>query len=229
MTSYTEIHIKAWIASLSSLSGANDPKFELLSNTDNLRASRFRQDEDRLRFTLGRLLLVHALKECGHGETSPRLKIDAQGKPFLLDYPGLCFSITHTGNLVALALSPGYRVGIDIEQVRPTYENLLSHVFDPEDLRHFNALPTDVRAGAFFHAWTGKEAYLKAVGLGLAGGLRHVRVPMEAQASPCAIVPNSEDAASWRLQTLALPEGYKGSVVWEGPADVVELKWIDKL
>jgi 4'-phosphopantetheinyl transferase len=81
------------------------------------------------------------------------------------------FSISHTRGGVACAVSPdiGVSIGIDIERCfRDPLENRVErHVFTSDEI--INASSLHHKAKALHHSvlWTLKEAWLKAVGLGL--------------------------------------------------------------
>ena len=197
---------------------------------DQERAQRFRFPEDRERFVLGRILLARCLAaNFALSSAQLLLEIDAKGRPFLSSQPEIQFSITHTGDLVAVAAGRGCSVGIDIEQVRARHADLLRHVFDDTDRARFEQIAPEDRAQAFFQAWTGKEAYLKATGTGLGGGLRGVHVPLARQARAGAMDEEDPAQAEWRLQTLELPTGYAGNVVWNDPARELAVHWPEHL
>jgi 4'-phosphopantetheinyl transferase len=117
-----------------------------------------------------------------------------------------------------VALSLQTKVGIDLEYMRPGTElaGLAERIFCARDLAAFRAVPENEAQTAFFRAWTGKEAYLKAQGTGLSGGIRNVSLSIPAGASTGRITHASEPAGGpeWRIEALPVPEGYVGSVVW---------------
>jgi 4'-phosphopantetheinyl transferase len=88
------------------------------------------------------------------------------------------FNLSHTSNLALLAISIDRPVGIDLEEVRPmeNLTKLAARFFTVEE--HQNILTADEagRTELFFRIWTGKEAYLKAIGVGL-GGLQSIMRP----------------------------------------------------
>lgn len=196
------------------------PRLEAaLRETDRERAARFRFPEDRARFVLGRglldLLLVHYL---GPSHAGLELALTAHGRPFLKDDPTVHFSITHSRNLVAVALSIESLVGIDIERVPPGFkpDELATRIFSDEDLKRFQALPASEAPRAFFRAWTGKEAHLKARGVGLFGGLKEVSIPF----SGAELIEDGD----WRLQPLPVPEGYLGHAAWNDPLKKLDFR-----
>ena len=97
------------------------------------------------------------------------------GRPTVRDAP-FDVSLAHSGPVAVVAVSPGPRVGVDVELARPRrlLERLAARTFDPAALAAWQALPEVARPPAFLRGWTAKEAYLKAIGVGLALPLREV-------------------------------------------------------
>lgn len=121
-------------------------------------------------------------------------KTDA-GKPYfttVLD-PPIAFNVSHDSNFIAIAFAPGqanppaYSVGVDIMEVRmPRGETCasLAETFGEQltalERRQLRALtPTEVLRH-FFWIWTTKEAYTKALGLGLGFDFNRVEVDVAA-------------------------------------------------
>lgn len=95
-----------------------------------------------------------------------------EGRPFLPDFPGLCISISHSGNYAAVGIADG-KIGLDIQQIRPVMPALSDgRFFPPRDRELLSACKTAAeKESLFFRIWTVREAYLKYTGAGLAGGL----------------------------------------------------------
>ncbi|SDB80954.1 4'-phosphopantetheinyl transferase family protein [Acinetobacter boissieri] len=93
---------------------------------------------------------------------------DIFGKPYLKDFPHLCFNQSHSQNYYALAYSKDYKhIGIDIEDFSRTVrmEALAKRFFHINELNQWLALGQDKKF--WFKVWTAKEAVLKAHGLGI--------------------------------------------------------------
>lgn len=86
------------------------------------------------------------------------------GKPYCKSHRDIYFSLSHSGNFLALAISDR-DVGIDIEKIRNAKESLVSRVCcDNEKKMIFSDEYPDKK---FTEIWTRKEAYLKALGTGI--------------------------------------------------------------
>jgi 4'-phosphopantetheinyl transferase len=199
-----------------------------LNPTDRTRAEGFRFAEDRTRFLAGRTLLDHLFRQyLGREAGVAELTYTPLGRPVLANHPVLSFSITHSQDLVAVALTLGAEVGIDVESMEREldFEALAARIFSDEDLVQFRTLPSHAMSTAFFRAWTGKEAILKARGVGLFGGLPAVAIPWEMESTAWSVELRDPETC-WRLQRLPVPDGYMGHVAWCDPARGLDFREI---
>ncbi len=97
-------------------------------------------------------------------------KSDANGKPYLVDFPDFHFSLSHSGDIVVCAVST-VPVGVDLELPRPVRSGIAARWFSPEEQCFLTQNPS-----AFFDLWMAKEAVLKEIGCGISGGLKQVSV-----------------------------------------------------
>jgi 4'-phosphopantetheinyl transferase len=144
------------------------------------------------------------------------------------------FNLAHGGELALIAVSLGCDVGIDVEPLRAVsrFEQIAARYFHPAEAAELLTAPVGQRATAFLRCWTGKEAVLKAVGVGLGFGLERVRVPLSEHngawistgdsrsTTPLGIKslirsPKSEIASCW-LVPLSPAEDYIGALACVG-------------
>jgi hypothetical protein len=92
------------------------------------------------------------------------------------DRLALHFNISHSGELVALAIAHE-PVGIDIEEIRVTRDlhRIARRFFSAEEAER-----VDADADQFFRIWTAKEAVVKAIGSGVFDHLQSFTVPRDA-------------------------------------------------
>jgi len=92
------------------------------------------------------------------------------GKPCLLK-ERLFFNMSHTDKRVVIAVSKDGPVGIDAEEIRlvPEASDIAWRWFSKQEIHWIES--QNNRHLAFLHCWVRREALLKAVGLGLGGGM----------------------------------------------------------
>jgi len=180
------------------------------------RAGRYATAELRSRFAFSRGALRHILSF--YTDESPALlKFDSgpYGKP-LLRRSTCSFNVTHSGLLMACAVSQMVPVGIDIEQMRemPHMFAIASGHFTPGECERLGALQAVYRTRGFFECWTRKEAFIKATGLGLSQGLDRFEVTFGPGVIPrlVRIDDLSDTPDRWELHAFDLAEDYCGAV-----------------
>lgn len=100
-----------------------------------------------------------------------RFAYGSHGKPALADGEGLEFSVSHSGENVLLAVACGTPLGVDLERSVPgRRDDLAERILGPEALAAYRRLPPLSRAHGFSWAWSEREAYVKAIGLGIGDG-----------------------------------------------------------
>lgn len=170
-------HPSLFLAHVAALRPHADALDALLSLEERARRDRFVHAVDRERFSLFRgairVLLARAI-EAAPGAL--RIVTEARGKPILdpsIHGDGLHFSISHSGDYVALLLSRDGAAGVDLESVDRSVDamGVARHSFHPRELERLRATPPADQPALFFRWWTAKEAVVKASGVGLSGGL----------------------------------------------------------
>lgn len=138
------------------------------------------------------------------------------GRPYLRGIPGLELALSHTGTLLVVALSARGRIGADAERLtRRVYGTpLVGEATIAYERTALACLPAGERGTAMLRLWTLKEAYTKAVGVGLrlplsafgfaCGPGEHDTVLLGPDGSPA----DPADRDRWRFATVELSEGY---------------------
>jgi 4'-phosphopantetheinyl transferase len=116
-------------------------------------------------------------------------------------------SVSHSGELTLVAVASGRTVGVDVEETRSgrRLQPIADSRFTRAEAAALRALAEGERDAAFYRLWVRKEAYLKAKGEGIAGGLDS----FDALAG--------ELPEGWELVDLDVGDGYAGALA-TGPA-----------
>jgi phosphopantetheine--protein transferase-like protein len=202
-TSFVDVHI--WFQDTESLGPeALALAGQVLSQEERTRRDRFRSREDQRDYAAAHNLLRRSLsKHCpGKQPSGWRFEKDAMGKPYLGDgdAPAAEFSLSHTRGLVACAISTA-RVGIDVERVRQNvdFEGIAQSSFSHQEIEALWQLPASARSARVLELWTLKEAFLKATGRGLSGGLDSMRFEILPSRAVRFHPPVDMDDACWKF------------------------------
>ena len=178
-----------------------------LSDDELAKAERFHSDLDRARYIVGRAALRSVLAD--RLDCSPaaiRLSYGMNGKPMLEGGRGhIEFNLAHSGGDAVIALVGRAAIGVDIELLRPIadVESLARLVFSDVERRELELAPDPV--SAFLNGWTRKEAYVKALGLGLAAPLREITVSLSGRAALFSTGLRHQSVSNWRLLNVPHP------------------------
>ena len=148
----------------------------------------------------------------------PEILREARGKPYFAGNGQVHFSVSHSGNFVAVAFGE-LPVGIDLQQHKcRSFENredavarhkkLASRYFHPREQAYLENDPWE----GFFRIWTAKESFVKRTGRGIDHGFCDI-----------CILPQGD---SWQdengfFRQMALPGGYTLALSTEEPTDWV--------
>ena len=208
--------VHVWAASLDRAPAELDALRALLSADELERAARFKFDVLARRFIAGRGILRSLIGAyIGTAPAELRFRYDA-GKPSLETQPStpLYFNLAHADGLAVYAVTRSAAIGIDVERVAPLPDatDIAANYFAPGEIRRLSRA-TDT-AGSFYRCWTRKEAYVKALGEGLAHPLDRFEVTMDADepAVLLAVADDPAEAAAWALHHLDPAEGFVGAV-----------------
>lgn len=142
-----------------------------LNEGERARAGRYRDVMARERFELG-ASMVRRCAACALGIPARDVVVDRtcdrcgqmHGRPRVVG-SGLELSVSHSGDLVLVAVSDGSPIGVDVEDIAARgpvdHTELAMRVCDPIERPHVGSLRD------FLVYWTRKEALLKASGEGL--------------------------------------------------------------
>lgn len=181
--------------------------------------ARFHFDWLRRRQTAATGLLRHVLGAwTGDDPRSLRFRTGPHGKPELPGGP--VFNLSHSGEWWLLGIADGGRLGVDVEVHRPLADlaALARSTFHPDEADEVLAHPdAAARERAFFRVWARKEAFIKAVGLGLSYPLDAFRVSSaEGVAHALRVIDDpAESPAAWSLRPVGWAPGLSAAIAWD--------------
>ena len=202
-----------------------DPaNLEILARTLSLeeqeKAEKFYFPKHGKRYTAARGFLRHILaKYLNIKPQEVAFSYGERGKPYLakiITHNNLEFNLSHSEDVAVYGVTRNYAIGIDVENLRAmeNLEQLVNRFYCPEEAEFIRQLAPEHKIKAFFRAWTAKEAYLKATGEGLAGGLDRVSVSLEPNQPLCLFETqeNSPDLTGWSFLALDVHPNFSATV-----------------
>ena len=184
--------------------------WSILGAEERARAEAFITGSVRERYVLSHAFLRNVLSTFV-GEDPSRVALERLpgGKPVLVDAlsHGVWFSLSHCSTHVVVAVAGTANVGVDVECVRDGFDSLgiARRFFSPAEFQRLASCSPEHVDDMFVRLWTAKEAFLKAIGVGLGYGLDRVIVSEVGENDlALAEVPSDHGPAeAWSLRTSA--------------------------
>lgn len=217
-----DIHI--WRVELEQTPASIHQLFQVLSQDERERARHFHFERDRRRFIASHGVL-RAILGRYLGIEPDQLLFDyaPRGKPYLAQALSHCevqFNLAHSNELAVYIFARGREVGIDVEYVHPILEldQIAARFFSASESSVLRTIPASQRLEAFFNCWTRKEAYVKAIGDGLAQPLDQFQVSLipGEPAQLLKVEGSPEQAARYAMTAFVPAPGYIAALVVKG-------------
>jgi 4'-phosphopantetheinyl transferase len=178
------------------------------------RVLRPREERTIRRFYL-RLILGAYLGVSGKDVKISRM---VKGKPVLdpnVHQRQLDFSSAGSNGCCLIGISTAGQIGVDLEvsgrqAIKPA--SLVKRYFSVKEQQGFDDLDQSAFNDAFLHAWTCKEAVVKAAGHGIANQLCRFTVSIDPEAEAKMLDMDGDDAAQWQLSMVQPAKGFTACI-----------------
>ena len=119
---------------------------------------------------------------------------------------GIQFNVSHSGEFVFMGFAYEKRIGVDIEKINLSfqYQCISDKFLSKKEIEDINKSKNIEK---FYNLWTAKEAYVKAIGIGLFKEFKSFSV------SEDIIKENNKIEEGWFLKNIKLNEEYVACVV----------------
>uniref|UniRef100_E6QPP6 Uncharacterized protein n=1 Tax=mine drainage metagenome TaxID=410659 RepID=E6QPP6_9ZZZZ len=156
----------------------------LLNSVEVQTLTRIKAPKRRCEFLFGRTILRCLLaRYVGTVAADILIEQDSHGKPWAhtLDHREMpTFNVSHSGDVLAIALCANGEIGVDVEQtnahLKIDIKQIAQSNFASDECLLLKTLPPEQRLDSFLRIWTLKEAVLKAIGVGLYHPLNQINV-----------------------------------------------------
>lgn len=131
----------------------------LLPSELQAKARRYRNEQSRINYCFGRLMLLQAIEDLGFDKNKiNQLSYSDNDKPFI---DGFSFNISHSGDFVALAFSKDCKLALDIESPQEVDLKNFKSFFREDEWQEIQSADNPLQK--FYWFWVRKESILKAV------------------------------------------------------------------
>lgn len=194
----------------------------LLDRVARLLSDDERARVDRMKFEAGRhqqlvtRALVRSVLSTYLPDVPPsgwRFDRGEHGRPLVArDMPvaarAMQFNVAHTAGLVVMAVGRMPRIGVDVERTGARVNlDIARRYFSPAEADALEALPAEEQARRFQRLWTLKEAWLKAMGTGISGGLASMTFHFD-DGAPRFEHDSEPDASRWAFREFEVDGEY---------------------
>jgi 4'-phosphopantetheinyl transferase len=222
----TEEDVHIWCLEID-FESSRSADMSCLSPEEQARARAMSHPRSRGTFVQARLALRHLLRLYLDVEAADvHFSVNPHGKPRLqgtAEHEGLVFNVSHSGDRVVIGLARNTPLGVDVERLRSErdLERLADACLSEGEIERWQALPPELKPAVFYRWWTAKEALVKAIGRGVAMGLRSIEVGVDDRHFHRAPAGWSQ-VLNWYLGTWD-PAGYSLALVCGLPNPRVSL------
>ena len=213
-----EVHV--WRISISKETTNPKAYLKFLTAEEIKKAHEFYSEKNRRLFILSRGFLRKTLAQyCEVLPDQIEFSFGPFKKPQIETSPKkLEFNLAHSEDELILAVALDRKVGVDVEAIDAacSWEEICKDVFSEEEMIELMQLPEELRADAFFKGWTQKEAFIKALGLGMYAPLKDYTFQLDPR-SPHAMVSarHSNMLSQWHMIGIKGIESHFGSLALE--------------
>ena len=199
--------------------------FDSVSAERKEKVKRYRFLKDRVLSLGAELLLKKALTDCGITLPENRYGFKTNGKPFIKGLEWFNFNISHSEDLVMIAVSEN-EIGCDIEKVTDIDLDIAKKFFFREEYEDIAAVAaSEERNELFFRYWTLKESFMKVTGLG-------IRLPLDSFSiiigkNGAIGVKQSVDQKNYDFAEIDAFPGYKCALCVAGKIGEMQVEAVD--
>ena len=204
----SDLFVDVWHGDLLLKQSEEQYYWALRNDDEKQKADKFTRPELQNKYVKTRGVLRKIL--ASYLDVEPKfidMKIGGYGKPYLAE-DSVSFNLSHTGNKFVLAVGNVGDMGIDLElhRDRMNMSGLVEKCFSDEESVYWHSLSEMHKTQMFFRFWVRKEAFVKAVGRGIALGLEQCIVDPDSQQFFLNIPVAYGLASDWKILDIQLKQ-----------------------
>jgi len=150
----------------------------VLSSTELEKSDKFHFEKDKRAYQSGHVFIRRVISSyTGIDPVNLEISQDKNHKPYLENSSiPIHFNISHSRNLILLAIGNDIEVGVDTEFIKEDFDvdEFANSNYHPNEKLVFDSLKGQNQSDFFYRIWTYKEAFLKLTGEGINDHLNQI-------------------------------------------------------
>lgn len=202
--------------------------WQLLAQDEKKHANQFYFEKDKIRYIVSRGILRKIISEyIKYPPEVIQFEYANYGKPYLNTAQNsikLYFNLGHSHNSIVYVITKNFDIGVDIEMYQNNFDlkEVAKFCFSRNENKKLHALPKEEQYDYFYKIWTLKEAFTKALGVGLSYNLKKVNIELINQENYTLILNNClKEESNWMLQMFSTYTNYYAAFVTKQPISKV--------
>jgi 4'-phosphopantetheinyl transferase len=207
--------VDVWQADLNQYARCLSKLTAVLNEQEKQRADTFQQPLLRNRYIAVRAITRHVLANYLSAQPADlQFSLGEYGKPDLIS-DSLYFNISHTDHLLLIAVGNLPDIGVDIELIktRSNMDGMAKRCFAESEFQFWQPLPEPQSQETFYRLWTKKEAFVKAIGRGIALGLNRCEIESQKDGQIISIPEDYGLACDWKITEIPVIANFCAALV----------------
>jgi 4'-phosphopantetheinyl transferase len=218
--------VEIWLIDVETLEDEFHAGYLQLSPAERTRLESLHFERDRNLYLASHMFLRNVL--CIHQNKDPadwQFEANIFGRPAIVQpqipiSDRLQFSLSHSHEIIAVAITYGWQLGVDVERTKRLIDiDLLApSVLSNSEKHWFSQLKQSEQERAFICLWTIKESLLKAYGVGLSESFKKISI-LYSQNNPAVLISSVRSLASgstWSVAFDNISEDFALAVAVQG-------------
>ena len=207
--------VDVWQADLNQYARCLSKLTAVLNEQEKQRADTFQQPLLRNRYIAVRAITRHVLANYLSAQPADlQFSLGEYGKPDLIS-DSLYFNNSHTDHLLLIAVGNLPDIGVDIELIktRSNMDGMAKRCFAESEFQFWQPLPEPQSQETFYRLWTKKEAFVKAIGRGIALGLNRCEIESQKDGQIISIPEDYGLACDWKITEIPVIANFCAALV----------------
>ncbi len=214
-----EIHI--WRFNLDPVKSFNEFFINLLSDEEKKQVEKIKLGDVKNRSIISKAIIKNIISNyLGLNIKQIIFSYNEFGKPVIperINSFRLNFNISHSGDLGLIAITRKNLIGIDVEKMNELdqIDDIINLCFTETEKYMLSCLESTEKKEVFYKIWTGKEAFIKAIGKGFSFPLKNISFRLNSKKEMVIgeILDPMNTGKDWQIYNFNPQDNYTSALV----------------